>query len=364
MKEAARKTLPPYWLVKAIGAIRRVILYMHDHLYPSEVVLYEKFQQLFLLPPLYVAALLDVAGLLRNGPLSIQDLARRTACDEPSLSRVMHTLASQGIFRITGNGLCSLTPLARPLLQGPGSLREVLLQHLGPENWQSLGTLIHTVKTGENAFQHITGKPIYQFLEEHPEKYDIFGRSMACLSELGLAPILQRYPFDRFPVIADIGGGDGSLLQGIMEKHPGIHGILFDTGSAMMKLPNPAPFSGKQGSISLVTGDFFEPINVKADCYLLKNVLHNWGDDDCVRILKNISASMPPAARLIIIEMILPPANRFSTARLIDIQMLATMRGGRERTEDDFRFLLRQAGLHVNQIFHTIAPVSMIEACR
>jgi len=356
--------LPPYLLVRFIQQIRKALLHLHDHLFPASVVLYEKFQNLFLLPPLYVVSELDIAGHLVKGPKSVEELAALTRTDPDSLGRILRTLSSHGIFRELDNRTFALTPMAKPLLQGKGSLREVFIQHLGPENWQTLGNLMHTVRTGEDAFTHIHGVPIYDYLALHPEKYEIFDRSMAGLSDLGLAPMLQRYNFSGFHTVADIGGGDGALLKGILSKYPALKGILFDVEAALEKSKTGFTEDAMYERVRFVSGDFFHTIPAGADCYLLKNVIHNWNDEKALVILRNTAAAMAPGARLLILEMVLPDKNQASTATLIDLQMLATMPGGRERTVKEYEILLGKAGLKLRSLTHTIAPVSILEACR
>ena len=361
-KKPYQEHLPPYCSVLLVRAIRNVLSWLHRRMFPASVVLYELFQHFYLLPPLYVAAELDLATLMAKGPKKLDDLARQTGTNADALYRVLRALASYGIFKETSGKVFRLTPLTKPLLTGKGSIRHMILQHLGSENWLALGNLMHTVKTGVNAFEHVHGLPIYQYLDEHPDHYAVFERSMADLSDLGISPVLQRYSFHSFQTIADIGGGEGSLLCGILKRNPSARGIIFDVSSALSKTNDKIISSRLTERMKVIPGDFFQSVPVIADAYLLKNILHNWDDTSCLIILRNLRMVMGSHAKLIIIEMILPPDNAFSTAKLIDIQMLATMPGGRERTLEEYRSLLHTAGLRLLRTVDTIAPISIMEA--
>jgi len=214
-----------------------VLQLTHDRIFPQNVVLYEYFQNLYLLPSLYVAAKLDIAGHLQKQPRQIEDLARETNVDTESLYRVLRALAGYGIFREKSGRTFCMTSRARPLLEGPSSLRYMILHHLSPLNWEMTGDLAETVRTGQDGFLRKFGKDIYSCLRERPEASWIFDKSMGDLSSLGLAPLLQAFRFSSFETLADIGGGEGWLLCQILQQNKGQKGILFDLASAVEKAP-------------------------------------------------------------------------------------------------------------------------------
>ncbi len=356
--------MPPYLLVKAIASFRRFLLRLNRNLFPASVVLYEQFQSLWVLPSLYVAARLDIAEQLKSGPLSPEELAKRVSADPWALSRVMRALAAEGIFRRHRDGTFSLNGRSRALLNGEGSLRHMLMHHLGPVNWKNLGELLYTVQTGKESYTKLYGSDIYTHMKEHPEEYALFDRSMSNLSDLGLLPLLGAYPFARYKTIADIGGGEGGLLSAIMTHSPSSEGILFDLPEALVKAPGFLEEQGTSSRIRIMPGSFTEPVGISADLYLLKNVIHNWDDGNSAAILKNIASGMPDGARILIIEMIVPEMGGSPTPALLDIQMLVSFKDARERTLEEFRKLVDLSGLRINRVIPTIAPISLIEVCR
>ena len=362
MHDAPLQKLPPYWFIRILNSFRSFLLRLNRNMFPGNVVLYEQFQHLWMLPSLYVAAKLDIATILLERPLTAAAIAERLQADPVNIARIMRALASQGVFRQHRDGRYALNGMSKALVEGPGSLRFMILHHLGPVNWNLMSNLEYAMMSGKDAFSDKYGSMIYDFLKDHPEEYDLFDRSMTNLSDLGLAPILNAYHFSGFPVIADIGGGEGFLLASILKFNPSCRGLLFDTADALVKAP--AMIAGLHASdrTSVVPGNFFSEIPGPADLYLLKNIIHNWGDDESLRILAKIGEAMNPEGRLLIIEMVVPEGDGPSLSKLLDIQMMATLQGGKERTAMEYKSLLEQSGLSLTRIIHTIAPISLIEA--
>ena len=201
-----RPKLPPARFVRALDAFRGLLLRVHRGLFPGNVVLYEHFQHFWLLPSLYVAARLDIARHLEKEPLSAAGIAGKTGSDPGNIERLMRALESQGIFRRDRNGLYRLNALSRPLLEGPGSLRYMIMHHLGPVNWNLMSSLEYAVRTGRDSFSKHYGMATYEYLRQHPDEHLVFDRSMSDLSDLGLSAILSARNFREFSTIADIGG--------------------------------------------------------------------------------------------------------------------------------------------------------------
>ncbi len=354
--------LPPYRLVRAIDAFRSLLLRIHRRIFPGNVVLYELFQHFWLLPAIKVAAELDVAGALVERPKTAEELAAELNVNALALSRVLRALAGHGIFRQRMDGRFLLTPTAKALLDGPGSLRHMILHHLGKVNWDLMSSLDHSVRTGEDAFTVRYGMPTYRYLQSHPQEYALFEQSMSDLSDLGLAPIMASYDFGKFRIVADIGGGEGYLLGHILRNNPGQSGKLFDTAEALVKAHEFLRQLNVNERITIVDGDFFKSVPGGCDLYILKNIIHNWNDTDSVRILQAIRSAAPAESRILVIEMVVPDGNAPSLAKLLDLQMMATMAGGCERTAGEFRALLQKGGWNVRRIIPTVAPISLIEA--
>jgi hypothetical protein len=324
--------------------------------------MYERFTSFWVLAAIKVAADLDIANILDKEPLTIEQLAERTGSDTHALYRMMRALASESIFKRTRHGLYKNTRLSKVLASGRGSLRFTLMQHLGNLNWTAFNDLSYSIRTGKSAFSKVYGMKIYDYLSQHPEESTLFDRSMTNLSEISIEPILSAIDFGNYPVIADIGGGEGLLLASILFKNKNSRGILFDLPEGLNHSERIFERFGVARRVQIIEGNFFNTAPAGADIYLLKNIIHNWSTEECLLILRNIRNVMSPDGKILILEMILDETNRSSFGKLIDLQMLVFMDEGKERTRKDFETLLQSAGLKLKRIIPTIAPISIIEA--
>ena len=356
------RKLPPVWFIHFISSFRSLLLRIYRGTFPASIVLYERFTNFWVLAAIRVAAELDIAGILKSGPLTVEQLAQRTGSDPQALFRLMRALSSENIFKRTKDGLYRNTKHSLVLTDGKGSLRFTLMQHLGTVNWTVFNELSYSIKTGKSAFSKVYGMKIYDYLAEHPLESALFDRSMTNLSEISIEPVLSAVDFNSYPVIADIGGGEGLLLSSILYKSTNSKGILFDLPEGMNHPEIIFERFGITNRMQVVPGSFFTTAPAGADVYLLKNIIHNWSNEECITILKNIRNVMPVHGKIMIIEMILDEDNTSSFGKLIDLQMMVFMEAGKERTRKEFESLLDNAGLRIQRIIPTIAPISIIEA--
>ncbi|MDP4281733.1 MAG: methyltransferase [Bacteroidota bacterium] len=353
--------MPPVWFIRTLDGFRKFLITLNKRLFPANVVLYEHFQYYWFLPCLKVAAELDIAGLLKDKAMTVEELAGITNSHPDSLFRILRALASMGVFRQRKDKRFVNTRLSKTMIDGKGSLRFMILQHLGKLNWTSFSELMYSVKTGKDAFSSLYGKNIYEYLEGDKPESSVFDKSMANLTEMSIDSLLSKYSFSGYPVIADIGGGDGILLSAILANNPGCKGILFDIQDGLTHAENTLSRYGIMDRASIIAGNFFRETPPIANAYILKNVLHNWDDTACTEILERIRKVMPDDGKILIIEMVIEENNRPSYGKLIDIQMLAFLPGGRERTRKEFTNLVDNAGLRIKKIIPTISPVFIIE---
>lgn len=311
---------------------------------------------------IYVAAQLGLADLMKDGPRSSDEMACLTYSDAPSLYRVLRALGAVGVFEEVEPKVFALTSMGETLrTDAEGSLRPLAVCMGGQCNWQAWGDILHSIKTGESAFEHVFGTGFFQHLERHPDNAKMFLESMNCCSTLYNEAVVAAYDFSRFKKIIDIGGGQGKLITAILKANPETRGALFDT-------PNQTPGARRlfeQERISdrceALTGDFLESLPEGGDAYLLKHIIHDWDDQRAVEILKNCRRSMSPQARLLLVEEIVTDAPEFAPAKVLDIQQLL-MPGGRERTEEEYRKLLEAAGFELTAVIQTQSSLSIIES--
>lgn len=311
-----------------------------------------------------VAARLGIADELARRPLTPEALAEKTGTHAPSLRRVLRALASLGVFAVGADGRYRTTPLGRTL-QGdaPGSLRKFALMMVDDYNWQSWGALEHGVRTGEIPFDHVHGRPIFEYLRERPEKDRIFSESMASISGVENAAIARAFPFGRLRTLVDVGGAHGHLLATILGRHRRLRGVLYDQPQVVAGAAS-AGFvtaSGVAERCTMEGGSFFERVPAGADAYLLKYIIHDWNDAQCEGILSRCREAMAPDGRVLVVEHVITPGNGPEFGKLLDVNMLVGP-GGLERTRAEFAALFRRAGLRLRAVHETASPLSILEA--
>ncbi len=318
---------------------------------------------------LALAAKLSIADLLNDGPRHYDDLAKATGTHAPSLNRVMRLLASVGIFEEREGGNFALTPLAELLRTGvPGPMRSAVLLFAGISIQDAWNELEYCVQTGEAAFRrHSPDADPFSQIAQNPEMAKIFDEAMATFAPLTAAAIAASYDFSPFRKLVDIGGGNGSLLIGILKANPNLHGVVFDLPHAAEKARGKIAEAGLQSRCEAFAGDFFKEVPADADAYIIKHVIHDWNDDRATAILRNIRRAMPPHGKLLIAEGVYPPridqSDLSRGAAANDVNMLVST-GGRQRSEAEFRSLQAAAGFKLRRIIPTPARLSLIEGSR
>jgi len=310
---------------------------------------------------IYVAAKLGLADRLSKGAQTADALADAVGADPRALYRLMRALASIGIFAETKERGFELTSAAE-LLQSKaaGSLRSSALIYGDDLFWSTYGRMLHSVVTGQPAFDYCHGEPLFSYLETHPAAASLFHEAMSGFSDQETAAILAAYDFSGFVNVVDIGGGHGALVAALLRAYPHLRALILDLEPAAEGARRLLSEAGLAERAHFTAGDFFDAVPEGGDVYLLKSVIHNWDDAAAASILRNCREAMARDARLVVIERVIPPANTPSEATLFDINMLVVL-GGQERTEQEYDELFRAAGLELTRIIPTSSPMSLIE---
>jgi ubiquinone/menaquinone biosynthesis C-methylase UbiE len=308
---------------------------------------------------IHVAAKLGIADLVKDKPKTAAELAQATKTHAPSLHRLLRGLASVGIFAADDAGRFGLTEMARCLLDEPLSQRAVAIM-MGDEHYASWGHLFHSVQTGKPAFDHLFGKPIFDWYSEHPEQAKIFDAAMTGFHGEETQKIIDAYDFAPFKTVVDIGGGNGSVLTPLLLRYPSARGILFDLAGVIERAKPNLAKAGLGQRCQAVAGNFFESVVAGGDAYLMRHIIHDWTDEQSLTILRNIRKVIAAHGKLLVIEMVIPPGNEPHFGKLLDLNMLV-IPGGQERTEAEYRRLYADAGFQLERVVPTKAEVSIVE---
>jgi O-methyltransferase domain/Dimerisation domain len=328
---------------------------------PPQVAFMQMINGYWVSQSIYVAAKLGIADRLIDGPKHCEVLATETGANSHSIYRLLRGLASIGIFSETEPHCFALTPLAQFLRSdGPDSLHAVAVMS-GEEHYRAWGDLLYSVKTGENAFEHVYGMPIFPYYSQNPEPAQIFDRAMTGYSSTEIEAVVASYDFSTIHTLVDVGGGHGSLLISILQANPYLRGILFDQGTVLEGAPPLIEAEGVTDRCNLAAGNFFESVPMGGDAYILKHIVHDWGDEKAIAILKRCREVMPETGKLLIVEQVIPPGNEPFMGKFLDLNMLVMCPGGCERTEAEYQSLLAQAGFQLTKIVPTQTFASVIE---
>lgn len=309
---------------------------------------------------IYVAAKLGLSDLLHKRPQTAAELAAQTQVQPEALFRLLRTLASVGVYEEQADGSFNLTPLAAELRSDVPNSQRAMAIMTGEEHFQAWGELLSSVRTGKPAFDKLYGEPVFDWLSKHPEQATVFDAAMVSVHGRETAAMIDAYDFSEIGTLADVGGGNGSVLRAVLARNPKVRGMLCDLAGVLERAAPLIAADGLAGRIQTIPTNFFEAVPPGADAYLMRHIIHDWTDEQALTILRNVRNVIRDDGRLLIVEGIIPAGNSPSFGKLLDLNMLV-IPGGKERTEAEYRALLAKAGFRLEKIAPTAAEVSVIE---
>ena len=310
----------------------------------------------------YVFAKLGIPDLLASGPKTADELATATKTHAPSLYRLLRALATTGFVTANADGRFAQTPVSEILVtDAPGSLRWFTISELGQEHYPAWGNLLHSIKTGEIAFDNFFGADVWKYFQHNPEDAAVFNNSMSGVTAATNEEILSVYDFSSFGTIVDVGGGHGGLITSILTANSKAKGILLDAPQVIEGSRPKIEAAGLADRCETIGGDFFKSVPAGGDVYVMKWIIHDWDDEHAITILKNVRNQIPQNGRVIIVDCVVPENNEPDFSKFFDLNMMV-MTGGKERTEKEFAQLLSSAGFKLRRVIPTKVPTSIVEA--
>lgn len=332
---------------------------------PPQAILTQMAMGFIVSQAISVAAKLYIADHLKDGGKTLPELAELTNTHEPSLYRLLRGLTSVGVFQKGADARYTNSTLSEFLRSdNPESIRAAAHMICDREHWHAHGNMLHSVKTGETAFDYTFGKPIFPYYAENPEPAKIFDDAMTGFSQGIAKAVAATYDFSEAKTIADIAGGHGLLLAKVLQTNPEAKGILFDQPQVIAGADAVLQAEGVAARVEKVTGDFFAEIPVDADIYLMKFIIHDWNDEQSIEILSNLAKYAKPGATVLLVESVVEEDDAVpSMSKVMDLNMLA-MTGGKERTEKEYAALFEKTGFKLNRVIPTPSPMQIVEAIR
>jgi DNA-binding transcriptional ArsR family regulator len=362
MARMTTSKIPPARVVRVVEFLRHRVGQLHRRLVPPPAAMIDMITNAWVAQAITAAADLGIADALASGPLSVDELAAVVDAKADTLSRLLRALISRGVFRQRRDGRYELTPLADTLRRDAEVSVAGMARFVGsPAHREHWSHLTDAVRTGQAIIPALRGKSAFEYLADEPELAKIFNDAMTSVSELAIASVTAAYDFGRYATIVDAGGGHGRLLAAILNATPDARGILFDLPQVVSGAPALLSEHGVEDRVRIVEGSFFDAVPEGGDAYVLKNVIHDWPDDDAVRILSNVHTAAGTGKHVLLVELVIPPHDREFMGKWTDLEMLIGA-AARERTADEYAQLLSRAGFRIARVVETASPFSVVEA--
>jgi hypothetical protein len=311
-------------------------------------------------------AQLGVADNIAKGKVSVDELAAECSANPDALYRLLRAAAAIGLCAETAPRHFALTPVGDALRSdAPHSMRDFLVAETAPGHWLPWGRVADAVRRGGPMTEEVLGANAWDYYAKHIDEAHCFARGMSNVSTIASEDVARVYEPGDVKRIVDVGGSEGVLLRGLLAHAPGARGVLYDRPEIIEAAKGAIASSSFADRIDVTGGDFLAEVPGGGDLYVMKSILHDWPDEQCETIIRNVHRAAAPDSRLLVVEMTLPdgPAGAPSPVPLMDMNMLV-MLGGRERTAAEFGALLARCGYMVERVIPTPGPFSVIEARR
>jgi hypothetical protein len=306
--------------------------------------------------------LCGVPDILEIGPMPAAAIAEKTGLDSLSLTRSLRALTSFGIFSEVAPGTFANNDASRLFRSQPGGLYHWTLFMTSDQVFKAAGALGHTLETGESAHDFAHGQRMWDYLREHPEDNEHFNFGLGEIRKDEQEHLAKAYDWSTVRSVVDVGGGAGHLLAASLQQNPAMRGILFDRTDVLPDAESTLTGLGVRDRCELVGGDFFQPIGVTGDVWILSQILHDWTDAEAKGILKQCRGAMSPNDRLLVVEMVPVPGKPDLNISILDVTMMMMFGEARQRTVAEYETLFAAAGLQLVRELPTGTAFSILEA--
>jgi SAM-dependent methyltransferase len=306
-------------------------------------------------------AQLEIADHLAHGPLNYDVLAEGIGCDPNATYRLLRASVDVGLVAVLSDGQFYLTPLGELLRSNvPDSMRNPAIALTAPGHWLPWGRLAEAVRHGERQTVAALGHELFDYYVANPSEGSAFTGTMANHSDAIAGEIAQALDTSAVTHVVDVGGASGTIIGALLEANAALLGTILERADVVPRAEAVLAQRGLSSRCRVVEGDFFKNVP-EADLYILKSIVHDWDDQQSIKILRNCARALRPNGRVILIEWIVPEHGKPGAAALSDLNMLVLL-PGRERTASQFEELFRASGLRIDRITGIASSMQVIEA--
>ncbi|MGH7693013.1 MAG: methyltransferase [Candidatus Dormibacteria bacterium] len=293
-----------------------------------------------------VAATLRLADLIAEEGTALDELSTRAGADRDALGRVLRFLSARGVFAETSRNVFAPTAASSVLRdEHPAGLRRWFdLDGAAGAMDRAYAGLLDTVRTGTPAYPKLRGRSFWEDLAADDDLRASFASLMAAHSDSLAEEVITGYPWARYRLVADVGGGTGTLLTRILSAYPKLRGVLIDLVANSAEAADVIAKAGVADRCEVAATDFFGPLIRGADVYVLRNIIHDWPDEQAVRILRRGAEAAGETGRVLVVDRVVGEGSNQHELTGMDLRMLVLF-ASRERTLDEFNELAAAAGM-------------------
>ena len=347
-------SVPPPWLFRAVTRLADALQKLRRRIIPRRFAAIELGTMSWVAQSAAAFCELGLPEALAHGPRTADELAAQGYGDRDLLFRLLRALAAYDVTKHVGGDRFALGHLGKALT-GEHSAAPMLLYANAPWHVAAYARLAQGIRAKRSGFEIGEGKGLFAHFEEHPADGALFDAAMQSLTPTFAQALAAAYDFSNVRHVVDMGGGTGLLLAAVLERHPNVHGTVFELPAVTARVRT-------NERLNAVPGNMLSDAPPQADAYVFSHILHDWDDESCVKMLANVKRAMPRNARVLVYEIVAPPPNNWwSQDRITDLEMMA-MLPGRERTREEFAALFQRANLRLNRVIAAGAPESILEA--
>jgi len=303
---------------------------------------------------------LGIPDQLARYPRSASELATVVGASPTALYRLLRAVAAVGVLRADAQGRFSLTPVGECLRSDVNeSMRSLLIAEMAPAQWRPWGNLEERVRRDKPSIKSALSTPAWDRMNSQKQQY--FAEAMSGGTSRAIQSVLTSYSFVGARKVIDVGGSNGAFVAAVLQREPEASGVLFDLPDVIVGAGPALKSAEVADRVECIAGSFFESVPAGGDVYLLRHVLQEWSDDECVQILRNVREAMSREGRIIVVEMLIVDDGPASFAPLLDLDMLV-MQAGKERTAKEYGALFASARLNLTNVISTPSVYTVLEA--
>lgn len=357
-------SVPPTAVMNAGLALRSFARRATDRPLPAEAILIELSMGFTITRMLAAVSQLGIADQLANGPRTAAEIATVLELDKDAVHRVLRALGLYDVTRLDDDGRFSLTRVGKLLCADDPNGMAAWLSYLNEDSTQEAWARIgESLRDGQPCFPAVHGMSVWDYFAAHPDEGAQFGTAMRRLTQIDAPLIVGSYPWPQTGTVCDVAGGVGTVLAAILQARPNLKGILIDHPDVLAEAGPFLNAVGVSGRVERSPGDMFKKIDAAADIYCLKDVLHDWDDSRCLKILKTVRKAANPGATIVLVEALQERNVVTYPTSWSDVHMLTQCDGGRQRSESELHALLRGAGFTPGKTYPALAASMVTGLC-